>query len=51
VRADADGLPAYLETDRSENVAFYRRSGFEISGRTEILGVCVWRMLRAAATP
>jgi ribosomal protein S18 acetylase RimI-like enzyme len=50
-RADADGLPAYLETDRSENVAFYRRSGFEISGRIEILGVSVWRMLRAAATP
>ena len=51
VRADADGLPAYLETDRSENVAFYRRSRFEVSGRTEILGVHVWRMLRAATTP
>jgi GNAT superfamily N-acetyltransferase len=50
-RADADGLPAYLETDRSENVAFYRRNHFEVSGRTEILGVPVWRMLRAAATP
>ena len=49
-RADADGLPAYLETDREGNVAFYRRSGFEVSGCTEILGVCVWRMLREGAT-
>jgi ribosomal protein S18 acetylase RimI-like enzyme len=49
--ADADGLPAYLETDRSENVAFYRRNNFEISGRTEILGIRVWCMLRAATTP
>ena len=50
-RADADGLPAYLETDRSDSVAFYRHSGFEVSGCTEILGVRVWRMLRGAATP
>lgn len=49
-RADADALPAYLETDRSENVAFYRRSGFEISQCTQILGVRVWCMLRPAAS-
>ena len=50
-RTDADGLPAYLETDRAENVAFYRRGGFEVSGCTEILGVRVWRMLREGTTP
>lgn len=51
VRADRDPLPAYLETDRSENLSFYRRSGFETVGRTQILGVRIWRMLRAAVTP
>jgi GNAT superfamily N-acetyltransferase len=50
-RADADGLPAYLETDRGENVAFYRRSGFEVSGCTDILGVRVRCMLRQDTTP
>ena len=43
---DAEGLPAYLETDRERNVAFYRRGGFEAAGETEVLGVRVWRMWR-----
>lgn len=29
-RADADGLPCYLETSDPENEAFYRRFGFEV---------------------
>ncbi|WP_203795645.1 GNAT family N-acetyltransferase [Actinoplanes couchii] len=29
-RAAADGLPAYLETSRPENVEFYRRAGWEV---------------------
>jgi GNAT superfamily N-acetyltransferase len=49
-RVNADGLPAYLETDRGENVEFYRRRGFDVSGDTEILGVRIWRMLREGVT-
>jgi GNAT superfamily N-acetyltransferase len=29
-RADADGVPCYLETEKEINVAFYRRHGFEV---------------------
>jgi len=29
----------YLETDRAENVEFYRRFGFEVIGHAEVLGV------------
>jgi len=29
-RADADRLPAYLETQRESNIPFYRRFGFEL---------------------
>jgi ribosomal protein S18 acetylase RimI-like enzyme len=32
-RADADGLPSYLETSDPANVAFYRRFGFEVTDR------------------
>ena len=30
-RADADGLPAYLETQRESNIPYYRRFGFELT--------------------
>jgi GNAT superfamily N-acetyltransferase len=30
-RADADGLPAFLETNRESNVPYYRRFGFELT--------------------
>ena len=43
-------VPIYLDTDRSENVGFYARGGFEAIGRTEIEGVTVHRMLRRAAS-
>lgn len=43
---DADALPAWLETDRQANVAFYRRAGFEIERRTEVLGTTIWCMGR-----
>ena len=36
---DQTGRPGYLETDRPENVAFYRRFGFETTQQTSILGV------------
>lgn len=29
-RADSDGLPCYLETQRESNIPFYRRFGFEL---------------------
>ena len=45
-RADAEGSPVYLETDRRENVAFYERRGFRVEGELELLGVPVWRMWR-----
>lgn len=50
-RADGHALPCYLETETAENVAYYRRHGFEV--RTEWdLGVGdepgphMWGMLR-----
>ena len=36
---DRVGEPGYLETDRSENVSFYRRFGFEIREEIIVLGV------------
>lgn len=46
--ADRWGHPAYLETDRAENLAFYGRQGFAVEGEVPILGVRVWRMRRPA---
>lgn len=43
---DRDGCPAYLETDRRENLAFYAGSGFELEGADEVLGTRIWRMRR-----
>lgn len=46
---DACGSSAYLETDRPENVAFYRKFGFEVAGTEDILGAGNFFMTRAAA--
>lgn len=46
---DRDARPAYLETDRAENVAFYARAGFVGVGETQIFSVPIWRMLRPPA--
>ena len=46
---DADGLPAYLETDRPENVRWYGRFGFQVHHRIEVDGVPTWLMWRPAA--
>ena len=35
-QCDADGLPAYLETQRESNVPFYRRHGFEVIGTKQL---------------
>jgi hypothetical protein len=35
-RVDADGLGAYLETQRRANIPFYRRFGFEETGEIKL---------------
>ena len=45
-KVDADRLPAYLETDRDRNVAFYEKFGFEVIAKSEIFDVTshyMWR--------
>ena len=37
---------AYLETDKRENVRFYRRFGFSVVAEAEVLGVRNWFMSR-----
>ncbi len=44
---DAEGLPAWLETDRPGNVAFYRRLGFAVADELDVIGVHVFRLRRA----
>ena len=44
---DRNGATGYLETDRPENVAFYRRFGFVTTGEVTILGVRNFLMRRA----
>ena len=44
---DRDGLPAYLETGKERNLAFYSRHGFRVTGRLTLpAGPPVWLMLR-----
>jgi ribosomal protein S18 acetylase RimI-like enzyme len=49
-RADADGVPCYLETEGERNVRFYQKHGFKVAhqGLVPKLGVGVWAMLREA---
>lgn len=44
---DRQGLPAYLETQKEENLAFYNRHGFEFQQMVEVERVPkLWTMLR-----
>jgi ribosomal protein S18 acetylase RimI-like enzyme len=45
-RVDEDGIPAWLETDKHENVRFYEAHGFEIVDTEEVFGVMNWWMSR-----
>jgi hypothetical protein len=36
--------PGYLETDRPENVGFYRKFGFDVTGTASIEGVLTYFM-------
>lgn len=46
-RVDPDGVPAYLETDRAENLPFYARLGFRPVAAFPVLGALVTAMERA----
>jgi ribosomal protein S18 acetylase RimI-like enzyme len=46
---DAAGEDAWLETDKPENVAFYRRAGFTVAGEDRVLGVRCWFLERPRA--
>ena len=47
-RADAESLPAYLESSKESNIAYYRRHGFEVTGQLPLPsgGPTVWPMWR-----
>ena len=47
---DDQRSPAYLETDRERNLAFYQRFGFVVVAEEDILGVRNWYMWRVART-
>jgi ribosomal protein S18 acetylase RimI-like enzyme len=45
---DAEGLPAYLESSKEKNLAFYARFGFRVTGEVRLPrdGPVVWLMWR-----
>jgi ribosomal protein S18 acetylase RimI-like enzyme len=46
-RCDAEGLPAYLESSKQRNLAFYGRHGFEVTATIRVEdGPELWPMLR-----
>ena len=47
-RCDADGIPAYLETTKEQNIGFYEGQGFAVSGCEQIPldGPRLWMMWR-----
>jgi len=46
-RADAEGLPAYLESSKAKNIPFYQRHGFEVLCTLKVEGGPeIWPMLR-----
>jgi GNAT superfamily N-acetyltransferase len=47
-RIDQHHSAGYLETDKAENVVFYKRFGFEVIDEHQVLGIQNWFMLRDA---
>jgi GNAT superfamily N-acetyltransferase len=56
-RADPEGIPCYLETERPELVAYYRHHGFDVSSEWDVdpdgtlgkVGPHMWGMFRPAS--
>ena len=49
-QADRDGKPAYLETDKRENVALYQRFGYIVTDQAQLRpfsSLTMWRMERS----
>lgn len=48
-RADTEGMPVYLETQKESNLAYYRRFGFELTSTITVGSAPpVWTMTRPA---
>jgi predicted N-acetyltransferase YhbS len=48
-RADAEGMPVYLETQRQSNIPYYRRFGFELTDEVSLHdSPPLWLMWRPA---
>jgi hypothetical protein len=49
-RCDAEHAPAYLESSNPDNVPYYMRFGFEVTGEIQLPngGPTMWPMWRAA---
>lgn len=46
-RCDTEGLPAYLESSKEQNLAFYSRHGFEVTAKPTLPGgPPIWLMWR-----
>lgn len=45
-RLDGDREIGYLETDKSENVRFYERFGYDVIGEEPVIGISNWFMRR-----
>jgi len=45
-RAEAEGLPAVLETSNPGNVEVYKRAGFDVVARTALDSLDIWVMRR-----
>ena len=45
-RADAAGVPCYLETGTQSNIDFYAKRGFEVVGQTDFDGHTLTGMVR-----
>ena len=50
---DSDGIPAYLESSKESNIAFYARHGFRVSGELKLSrrGPTIWPMWREPHRP